>query len=567
MKVLGKVLVLVAAVLLSSSALALEVEVQGEGRVAIPEKGDFLAVQAKAQSEAIRKVVAMALQKVIGPEAMKNAKVQEKYDDIVSQFNTYKIKKTDTPGKEGNEYVVTTVAVIDDSKFRELVSSMGIAFNTATVRASAIMTILDEFFTTPTDMQTDRPLREVTVYSHNVDTSYKEKETFSDKKSQASSSSLKASDIGSSSVSASSSGSLSAKNEESGSLKAKSSESASYSGKASASEGGMFGASATASENAKYSGSASVDASYKQKGSVDAKYDDRYAANQKHDKRMEASSASSKSSNVNYGKFVDASSSDHEFFTNIKEYQPRNTGPDKQNFTLKALQSAYQTYDIRALDSDMFKSRYFGDNPITIEKLENSAELSKYAKAARDEANADFFSIGNAIIIDRGKNENTDTFVCDGMVTVKVYSTGDSEVIASGVLTESGSGASPDKCRALVADKVGVGLGTVISSKIQEYWKKRQMYGSEYVVVLAGELPRQTRSQFLNALKGVEGVVVAGDPEQTSAGYKYKVTFNGSGTLSELIFAQLDASAAAATFASYDVKKEGTTLKFYQVGK
>lgn len=548
-------------------AIALEVEVQGEGRAIIPEKGDFLAVQGKAQSEAIRKIVAIALQKVIGPEAMKNAKVQEKYDDIVSQFNTYKIKRTDTPSKEGNEYVVTTVAVIDDAKFRELVSSMGIAFNTATVRSSAIMTILDEFFTTPTDMQTDRPLREVTVYSHDVDNNYKEKETFSDKKSQASSSSLKASDIGSSSVRASSSGSLSAKNEESGSLKAKSSESASYSGNASASEGGMFGASASASENAKYSGSASVDAKYKQKGSVDAKYDDRYAADQKHDKRVDANSASSKSSSVNYGKFVDASSSDHEFFTNIKEYQPRNTGPDKQNFTLKSLQSAYQTYDIRILDSDMFKSKYFGDKPITIEKLENSAELSKYAKAARDDANADFFSIGNSIIVDRGKNENTGTFVCDGMVTVKVYSTGDSEVIASGVLTESGSGASPDQCRASVADKVGIGLGTVISSKIQEYWKKRQMYGSEYVVLLTGDLPRQTRSQFLNALKGVEGVVVAGDPELTSSGYKYKVTFSGNGTLSELIFAQLDVSAASATFANYDVKKEGTTLKFYPAGK
>lgn len=552
MLLLGRLIVFVLVCFWTAGAFALEVEVQGEGRVAIPEKGDFLAIQAKAQSEAIRKVVAMALQKVIGPEAMKNAKVQEKYDDIVSQFNTYKIKKTDTPGKEGNEYVVTTVAVIDDSKFRELVSSMGIAFNTATVRSSAIMTILDEFFTTPTDMQTDRPLREVTVYSRDSDTSYKEKETFSDKKSQASSSSLKASDIGSSSVRASSSGSLSAKNEESASAKAKASE-----------KGGYVGSDGAGG----YSSSASAEANYKQKSSVDAKYDDRLAVDQQHDKRIDKSSASSKSSAVNYGHFVDASSSDHEFFTNIKEYQPRNTGPDKQNFTLKSLQSAYQTYDIRVLDSDMFKSKYFGDKPITIEKLENSAELSKYAKAARDEANADFFSIGNSIIVDRGKNENTGTFVCDGMVTVKVYSTGDSEAIASGVLTESGSGASPDQCRAAVADKVGVGLGTVISSKIQEYWKKRQMYGSEYVVLLTGDLPRQTRSQFLNALKGVEGVVVAGDPEQTSSGYKYKVTFNGSGTLSELIFAQLDASAASSTFASYDVKKEGTTLKFYPTGK
>jgi hypothetical protein len=547
-------------------AVALEVEVQGEGRADIPEKGNLLEVQGKAQAEAVHKLVAMALQKVIGPDAMKDAKVQEKYADIVSQFNTYKIKQKDSPRKEGNQYIVTTVAIIDDAKFRELVSSMGIAYNTATVRSSAIMTIMDEFFTTPTDMQTDRPLREVTVYSRDIDTNYKEKETFSDKKSSASSSALKASDTGSNSVRASSSGSLSAKNEESGSLKAKSSASGSYSGKVSASEGGVLGASASAQESAKTSGKSSVDASHKQKSSVDAKYDDRLAVDQKHDKRVDASSASSKKSSVEYGHFVDASTSDHEFFTNIKEYQPRNAGPDKQNFTVKSLQSAFQTYDIRILDNDMFKSKHFGDQPVTLEKLENSAELSRYVKAARDEARADFFSIGSSIIVDRGKSENTGAFVCDGMVAIKVYSTGDGEAIASGTLTESGSGSSPDQCRAAVADKIGSGLGTVISNKVQEYWKKRQMYGLEYIILLTGDLPRPVRSQFNAALSQVEGVTNVKQRKQEPGLVEYVLSFNGTEELSELIFAKLDASSAAATFSNYDVMKDGNTVKFYLPG-
>lgn len=563
MRLFGQIAIFFVLVFWVCGAMALEVEVQGEGRADISDMSDFLTVQGQAQSEAIHNLVAIALQKVIGPEAMKDNKVQEKYENIVSQFNTYKIKQKDSPRKEGNQYVVTTVAVIDDAKFRELVSSMGIASNTATVRASAIMTIMDEFFTTPTDMQTDRPLREVTVYSHDVDTNYKEKETFADKKSAANSSSVKASDIGSNSVSASSKGSLSSKNEETGSFKAKSSESGGYSGKVSASEGGAFGASASAKETAKYDGKSSAEVKQKQKSSVNSKYDDRLAVNQKHDKRVDAKSAASNKSSVEYGHFVNASSNDHEFFTNVKEYQPRNTGPDKQNFTIKALQSAFQTYDIRVLDNDLFKSKYFGDKPITLEKLENSAELSRYVKAAHDDARADFFSIGSSIIVDRGKNENTGAFTCDGMVAIKVYSTGDGEAIASGTLTESGSGFSPDQCRAVVAEKIGSGLGTVISNKVQEYWKKRQMYGLEYIVILTGDLPRPVRSQFNAALGQVDGVTNVKQRKQVPGLVEYVITFNGTDELSELIFAKLDESSAAATFSNYDVMKDGNTVKFY----
>lgn len=564
MRLFSQIIMLFIIGIWASGAVALEMEVQGEGRADIPEKGNFVEVQAKAQSEAIKNLVAMALKKVIGPDAMEDPKVQEKYKDIVSQFNTYKVKQKDSPRKEDNQYVVTTVAVIDDAKFRELVSSMGIAYNTATVRSSAIMTIMDEFFTTPTDMQTDRPLREMTVYSRDIDANYKEKETFADHKTAKSFSALKASDAGSSSVRASSIGSLSGKNEESDSLKAKNSASGSYSGKASASEGGMFGASVNAKESVKASEKTSLDAKHKQKSSIDAKYDDRIAVDQKHDKRIDAKAASSKNSSVKYGHFVDASSSDHEFFTHIKEYQPHNVGPDRQNFTVKSMQSAFQIYDIRILDNDMFKSKYFGDEPITLEKLENSSKLSYYVKAARDEARADFFSIGSSIIVDRGRSENTGAFGCDGMVAVKVYSTGDGEAIASGTLTESASGSSPDQCRAAVAEKIGTGLGTVISNKVQEYWKKRQMYGSEYIVLLTGNLPRPVRNQFSATLNQVTGVTNVKQRKQEPGLVEYVLSFNGTDELSESIFAKLDVSAVAATFSDYDVIKDGNVVKFYR---
>jgi hypothetical protein len=44
------------------------------------------------------------------------------------------------------------------------------------------------------------------------------------------------------------------------------------------------------------------------------------------------------------------------------------------------------------------------------------------------------------------------------------------------------------------------------------------------------------------------------------------LSFNGTEELSELIFAKLDASSAAATFSNYDVMKDGNTVKFYLPG-
>ncbi len=375
-------------------------------------------------------------------------KVQQKFEEVLSQINVFKVKQNDTARKEGNIYIVNTVLIFDETKFRQLLSDMGIALGTTVVRSSAIITLMDEFFTTPSDLQTSAPLTEITVYKSDRDAKYKEGEA------------------------------LSTKN-----IKSKA---------VSAQEQGV--------------------------GSVDA--------------------ASLKKNTLKYGSFVNASDNEHEFFTNIKVYQPKNNIPDKQNFTIKALQSAYQTYDIRILDNDLFRSKYFNDRAITIDKLENSADLAKYIKFSRDEAKADFFSVGSSIIVERGKDPSIDKFVCDGMVALKVYLTLDSEAIASGALTESASGNSPDQCRANVAKKIGENLGFVISNKIQDYWKKRQMYGMEYVVILTCNFPPMARIQFTNTIKNTQGVTNVKPRTAEPGKYEFILSYNGNDPLADALFAQ-----------------------------
>ena len=522
------------------AALAVELEVQGEGRAEISQ--NLMEVQTIAKKNAVKQAVSMAVRKVIGSEAMDNPKIKLKFDDIVSQFNVYKVKQSETSRKEGSQYVTTITAILDDVKFRQTLSDMGAAINTTTVRSSAILTLMDEFFTTPSDLANPAPLREVTVYKYDHDTNSSEKDTLATKSSLAKSSAQAASDIGSVDLKASSKGSLSASNKESAS-------------QSNSSSAGITGFA---------SGSVKASGEYSNKGSVDAKNDDRLAVDAKYDKRSTASSASAQKSSLDYGHFASASDSEHEFFTNIKEYQPKNGIPDRQNFTLKALQSSYQTYDIKILDNDRFRSKFFKDQSITIDKMENSKELDNYVKFAREEARADFFSIGSAIIVDRGADLNTGKMVCDGMVAIKVYSTADGEVIASGALTESASGNSNDQCRTTVADKIGVALGNIVSNKIQEYWKKRQMYGREYTVLLTGDIPRAIRSQFTAALSKVAGVTNVVQRKAEPGLTEYVLSYNGESALGDAILDNVATnSSIAATFNNYDAVVDGTFVKLY----
>ena len=104
--------------LLIDSVYAVEIEVQGEGRAEISE--NFTEVQTISKNGAVRLAVTMAVRKVIGPEAMDNPKIQQKFDDIVSQFNVYKIKQSEMsmvnyigPVFFAKQcYVVTVVAIL-----------------------------------------------------------------------------------------------------------------------------------------------------------------------------------------------------------------------------------------------------------------------------------------------------------------------------------------------------------------------------------------------------------------------------------------------------------------------
>ena len=462
-----------AAFLMGSALFAQEIATSGEGRAVIT--GDIGLVKASAKKEAIRKAVSNALNKTLGADASMQPNIQEKYTEIIEQidqFRTDEEMKTDT---EGTEYVVKYNLKFDDQKFRKLISDLGIAVNTNTVRSSAILVLMDEYFTTPTDMKA--PLEEVTTYSKDKSATYKE--GASDKSYD--------------------------KNSDSSNYQNDTSVDASARRKSSGAVGygnGYGEGYASASS----SGSASLSAKDKSSGA------------------QQSSSASGSESSS----YVDASQNDKEFFQKIVKYQPKSATPEKQNGTLTALYNVFGEYDLRYLDSDIFKSKYFGNDPISLDKLTNSGELAKYAIAAHEDQKADFFAMGTAIIVDKGRNSASGSYTCDGTVVMKVYSTaGQAENISAGTVNESSVGGSPDMCKGNLGKKMAEKLGPVIAAQIQDYYKKRQMYGKEYVVQLVGIYSLSQRNQFIKTLNTISGMKNIKSRSSKNGLSEYTVTYSG----------------------------------------
>lgn len=123
-------------------------------------------------------------------------------------------------------------------------------------------------------------------------------------------------------------------------------------------------------------------------------------------------------------------------FVKYVEYQTPSTTPERENQTLTSIARAASKYDLRLMNSDVFRSRYLKGKSMTIQQLLSDAELEKLAVAARQEK-ADWFMVGSSYIYDRGRSGATGQFVCDGALSYKIYSVDDGTLMGGDTRTES----------------------------------------------------------------------------------------------------------------------------------
>ncbi len=434
------------------------------------------AVVTTARERAEKNAINLLLDRTLGANASKLPEVQEKFNDVFSQLDTYVINKSYSGEVIDNDYIAKAKMTVDETAFKELVSDLGIAINTQNIRAHSILIVMDEFFSAPSDMHDNVLTKEVTTYDYKYNE--KDKET------------TKASYKDSNNASASSSGGY----------------------------GNWYGA-----------------------GYNSAK--------------MSAKSSTS----ANYGNFVDYSKNESEFFQNIKEYAPKNPKAQNLNYTQPALVQAFNRSGIKAIDNDMFKSKYFKGKPISSDQLTNSKELEKYVKFAQTDAKADYFAIGVSYITDNGVDSSTGKRTCDGQVFVKIYSTQSGELIASGSLSDTSFGNSADQARVAVANKIGPGLGDVLSKQIENYYKKRNMYGSEYLVEVKGNFLPIERINLNKTLQSAANLKATPKSFDNSK-LEYTVNYKGTEPVGDEIFVQL--IKVSPKFNNYNYTLKGNQIIF-----
>ncbi len=445
--------------LFSPSLYCKELEAAGTGETKIAEGMDPGSISTIAREEAIKEAIKNAMEKVLGANALDSGEAKEKLGKIVSQLDSFLIKEDSKPSKIGDSYKVSLLLTIDEDKFRKLLSDEGLA-SSSTVRSSSIMVIMDEYFTTPSDL--NAPLEELVEYKREAgeESKYSEKENAKDKSK------------GSASI-------------------------------------GIYGASAT------------TDASY--------------------------------SKNIKGG----SKAHDNTYYKKLVKYQPKNTGPEKTSYTKNSLTGVFQDYDIKILNDSLFRSKYLSAKTITFQDLQSSKDFSKYAELAYQDAKADFFAIGSSVIIDAGENEATGKRSCNALVSVSTFSTKTGEEIASESVSESSAGDTLDQCRGNISGKLAKTIGSILSVRIQDYWKRRAMYGTQYTITYLGDLNLKGKVILRKAIEQVSGVTKVTQRQSGSKYYQMIVTYNGEDPLDQAIGMKI---FEIPEFSKLDSYQEGSNL-------
>lgn len=368
---------------------------------------------------------------------------QSHLDDIVKQVDNTYVINRGSQSTK-TEFTTSVSIEIEDQEFRNILNDMGLSKKNS--RTSPIMIVMDEYFGVPRD--NSKPVKEFTHFFSDKSYAYDEKASYDAKES------------------------------------AKASESSSYSskGKSAAASGYAYGnyygagaGVAARSSSHNNSGKSASSASYN--ASESARY-----------------SQSERQNDIqNFVKYV--------------EYQTPSITPERQNQTLNAIAQAASKYDLRLLDSDLFRSRYLKGRSMTIQQLLSDTELAKMALAARQEK-ADWFMVGSSHIYDRGRSATTGQFVCDGAVSYKIYSVNDGTLMGGDTRTESSTAATTDTCRTNVARKLGEMTLSDVGPQILAYSKNRTMYGKEFTIFvksISGAVSTRLGDDLYIALDEIEG--------------------------------------------------------------
>jgi hypothetical protein len=142
-----------------------QITVVGVGKVPI---GTDISLSRDQSFEAAKQnAVANAIDNKLGANTAEDPAVQDKLASITQQVTDDMVVNQDSNRDGSNNYVTTVTLQMDEAFFTELIQNAGIANSgnaSSTANQYRVLAIMDEYFTTPTDQQEQKPLKEVVNY-------------------------------------------------------------------------------------------------------------------------------------------------------------------------------------------------------------------------------------------------------------------------------------------------------------------------------------------------------------------------------------------------------------------
>jgi hypothetical protein len=480
----------------------------GEGRAPLG-AGTASAIRGAAKQDAVRDAVLKAIKDATALDASDD-RFAPIVAEVAKQMRDIRVTSEESVGAE----FVTRVAVnVDRKQIKNAIR--GTDLDKLNDRSFGILMLVDEFVTSTRDL--NLPLEELVEMKYDAGSSFRDK-------------SIKAA---SSSASANSAVGYSA------SVNASQASSSKVDAKAQSAIGARSG-----DESFAAGAKGSLQASNANASSLAAKASYAAAANSK------SASASVDAKNVAAASHETAS------YKKLVKYQDASK-PTSHPLFLNEFAGKLRDYDLRLIDSMNARSKYFGDKPINLALLSNSAEMARFSEFARTKANADFLMVGSATVVSGERNPATGELSCVVNAEVKTFATAGGELISSMSESTQSSGANIEACNATATQKVARMMAPAFAGSTLGYWADRAARGRQYTVEFKGaNLALPLRMAFSKALQQIDGAAAVEKKSDGPDGVMLTLTLKGKGDPMEQIYAAVTSQPA---FAGKDLdgKSEG----------
>lgn len=507
--------------------------VRGEGRSPITKDAD--TVRSLARAEARRQLVRAMLRATIGAPRegeVSDQVVQNLADQIAPAMIT-----GETAERQGNTFIVTLTAEIDQAAFREQLDNEGIA--SASQRANgnraAILIYLDHVERDAAD-----PSRPAEV---NIDYTRRTGGTFSDHsvetasaRQAAASSSARASASISSSASAQQSRASGAYSSQSAAAYGASGPYGSEAGRArSASSGGYAGQSASAAASREASASS-----------------------------LRASSASSSASAYANRTRVDAETHDDVTFSAHIINQRAPEAMDGEAIMAGMVQGV-KSFDVETAVSGLILGAYFNNQVPSYAQLSHDARFDPFlgSLAARHTP----FFMGGAFVVTHGPMDAaTRQFTCSGQLNATPFASSNGQTIGGAQVRADAMGLTKEACSDNLAARLAQSASAIIGQQVQNHWRKKALANqgvstgalTTYSVTFRGAgLDMNAQTYLLQTVATLPGVQNSAFVSQSGTQLQINVTYAGAMPLQFALAGKLRENPA---FANLSANADGASV-------